>query len=95
MSAISACKSDSVSLSPPGAADCELATTTSGGAKEVARVRVDSGLRVRENSIDFAVFLADYVHEERVGGLYQSLEFMHTLLLVRIGVQKVHLHCAL
>jgi len=36
MSAMEACKSDSITLSPPGAADRELAATASGGAKSSA-----------------------------------------------------------
>ena len=96
MSATQACKSDSVTLSPPGAADNELAATASGSAKHgAAEFALNGSLRVRENGRNFVALLADNVHEERVRRLYQSLKFVHTLLLGRIGVQKVHLHCAL
>ena len=90
------CKSDSVTLSSPRAADDELGLASSGGAEQGAAVfALDSCLRVRENSRNFVALLADHVHEKGVRCLYQSLKFVQMLLLGRIGIQKVHLHCAL
>ena len=96
MTATDACKSDSVTLSPPRAADGQLATASSGSAKHgAAELALHGSLGVRENGRNLVALFADNVHEERVRGLYESLKFVHTLLLGRIGVQKVHLHCAL
>ena len=89
------CESDSVTLSPPRAADGELAAATGGSGNNVAAGSLHNSLGVRENVHDRIALVADDVHEETVGGLHQFLEFMHMLLLGRIGIQKVHLHCVL
>ena len=59
------CKSDSVTLSSPRAADDELSTAASGSAEKSAAVGAGHGsLGVRENSVDLAAGWADDVHEE-------------------------------
>ena len=54
----------------------------------------NGGLGVREDRADVGALLAFDVPEERVGALYESLKFVHTLLSLRVDIQKVHFHCA-
>jgi len=85
----------SVSLSSPGRANGELGLTSGGGAKdEVAVLAGDGSLGVREDGGDVEALLASDVQEVGVGGLNESLKFVQMLLLDRIGIQKVHFHCA-
>jgi hypothetical protein len=91
------CKSDSVSLALPRSADGELGASSGGGAQDLAATfAADSGLRVREDRRDILAFMALHIKEVRVGGLNQSLKFVHVFLLGRVHIQKVHFyHCAL
>ena len=89
-------KSDSVTLSSPGAAHDELALSASWCGEDVTAGAANDGLRVRENSHDFTACWAQHVHEERVGCLNESMfALVHVGLLGRVHIQKVHLHCAL
>ena len=54
----------------------------------------DGGLGVGEELAHVAAIGAPHVQEVGVGGLNESLKFVHTLLSLRVGVQKVHFHCA-
>lgn len=83
----------SVALSSPGRSDDEFGASASSGAEEVAAVlAADGGLGVGEDRGDFRALLAPDVEEVGVGRLYQSLKFVHVLLLGGVTVQKVDFH---
>ena len=85
----------SVSLSSPCGANGELGASAGRGAENMTAVLTnDAGLGVGEDRGDVEAMFAFDIQEVRVGALYESLKFVHTLLSLRVGVQKVHFHCA-
>lgn len=52
----------------------------------------DGGLGVGEDLAHVRARGAPHVQEVRVGGLNESLKFVHVAFLNRVSVQKVHLH---
>lgn len=52
----------------------------------------DGGLGVGEELAHVAAIGAPHVQEVGVGGLNESLKFVHVAFLNRVSVQKVHLH---
>jgi hypothetical protein len=84
----------SVSLTAVGRAGGELGTATARGAEDLsAGVAGDRGLGVGEDGADVEALGAFHIEEERVRGLDELLELVHSVLLDGVRVQKVHFHC--